>query len=124
MPHVRELNPLSRAVLLAALLLLVGLLFHQLVTLMVAILITILIAIPLSAAATRLERYRIPRWLGAFAGLLIGLGFVVGVLALLIPTFVDQVQKFVDQVPSMVDTLQAKVSDATSPSAGDDIQQF
>jgi predicted PurR-regulated permease PerM len=124
MPHVRDLNPLSRAVLLAALLLLLGLLFHQLVTLMVAILATILIAIPLSGMATWLERWGVPRWLGAFAGLVIGLGFLAGVLALLIPPFLDQTRTFVDQVPSIVDTIQAKVNHATSPNAGDDIQQF
>ena len=50
-PHVAY-----RAVLLAAGLLLFGLLFRQLATLMLAVLVTIVIAIPLSAAADRLER--------------------------------------------------------------------
>jgi hypothetical protein len=50
-PHVAY-----RAVLLAAGLLLFGLLFRQLVTLLLALLFTVIIAIPLAAAATRLER--------------------------------------------------------------------
>jgi predicted PurR-regulated permease PerM len=57
-PHVAY-----RAVLLAAGLLLFGLLFRQLVTLMLAVLFTVIIAIPLAAAATRLERRGIrARW--------------------------------------------------------------
>ena len=59
-PHVAY-----RAVLLAAGLLLFGLLFRQLVTLLLAILITIAVAIPLAAAATRLERRGVPRPIGA-----------------------------------------------------------
>ena len=41
---------------LAAVLLVLGLLFRQLATLLLAVLMTIIIAIPLSAGATRLER--------------------------------------------------------------------
>src|SRR4051794_36288532 len=59
-----------RIVLLAAGLLLFGLLFRQLVTLLLAMLITVVIAIPLDAAARRLERYRIPRPAGALIALL------------------------------------------------------
>ena len=47
--------------LLAAVLLVLGLLFRQLATLLLAVLMTMIIAIPLSAGATRLERRGIPR---------------------------------------------------------------
>ncbi len=57
-----------KVVLLAFALLAAGLLFREMVTLIVAILMTILIAIPLSALATRLERFGIPRFLGALPG--------------------------------------------------------
>ena len=73
-------NVVYRAVLLAAGLLLFGLLFRQLVTLLLAILMTMIVAIPLAAGASRLERYRIPRALGALISLLLGLG----VLALMV----------------------------------------
>jgi predicted PurR-regulated permease PerM len=124
MPELRHLHPLTRAVLLAGLLLLVGLLFHQLVTLLVAILATILLAIPLSACATALERFRIPRPVGALIGLLIGVGLVVGTLILVIPAFSDQANELVDQLPGIVDDLQQKAHEIGGANAGADIQHF
>jgi len=127
MPEARQLNPLTRAVLLAFALLALGLLFQKLVTLLVAVLITILIAIPLAAVATRLERYRIPRPVGALVGLLLGLGVLAGVLALIIPTFADQAQEFVDQVPAIVDDIEGTVADITGSEQGEvgtQIQEF
>src|SRR3954451_7978778 len=91
-----------RTVLLAAGLLLFGLLFRQLVTLLLAMLVTIIIAIPLSSGARRLERYRVPRPLGTLLVLLGGLGTLALIIYLLIPPFVDQTNQFVDDVPSMV----------------------
>ena len=69
-----DARTLYRAVLLGAGLLVVGLLFPKLVTLLVAILVTVLIAIPLAMCADCLERFGVPRALGAFAALLAGLG--------------------------------------------------
>jgi len=109
-PRPRRLHPASRAVLLAFGLVVLGLLFEQLVTLLVAILITVLIAIPLASVATKLERFRIPRALGALIGLLIGLGVLGGILALVIPAFVDQVRNFAEQAPATVDSLKAKIA--------------
>ena len=60
MPEIR-IPVAYRAVLLAAVLLVLGLLFQQLATLLLAVLMTVIIAIPLSAGATRLERRRVPR---------------------------------------------------------------
>ena len=108
-----------RTVLLAAGLLLFGLLFRQLVTLLLAILVTIVIAIPLAAAAERLERYRIPRAVGALIALLAGVGTLALVIYLLIPPFVDQTNQFVDDVPSIVKDLEKVYADVTGQSAGD-----
>jgi predicted PurR-regulated permease PerM len=127
MLETRQLNPLNRAVLLAFALLLFGLLFTELVTLLVAILITVLIAIPLAATATRLERYRVPRPLGALIALVIGIGVFGGTLALVIPSFADQAGEFVDRVPEIVDDFEHTVADITGsePSeVGTEIQQF
>jgi predicted PurR-regulated permease PerM len=127
MPETHQLNPLSRAVLLAAALLLFGLLFQQLVTLLIAILITILIAIPLSLCATRLERSGVPRWAGALVGLLLGIGIFVGVLALIIPSFADQAQEFVDEVPLIVEDVEEMIADVTDSQPGEvgaEIQEF
>jgi predicted PurR-regulated permease PerM len=114
-------------VFLAAALLVLGLLFRQLATLMLAVLMTIIIAIPLSAGATRLERHGVPRALGALLSLLAGLAVVAGILALIIPTFIDQTNEFVDDVPGIVHDLEVEIGDITGnrPSeVGNDIQDF
>jgi predicted PurR-regulated permease PerM len=116
-----------RTVLLAAGLLLFGLLFRQLVTLMLAILMTIIIAIPLAAAAERLERYRVPRAAGALLTLLAAVGTLVLTVYLLIPPFVDQTNEFVDDVPSIVKDLEKLYADVTGQNAGevgDKVQNF
>ena len=116
-----------RTVLLAAGLLLFGLLFRQLVTLLLAMLVTIIIAIPLAAAAKRLERYRIPRPAGALIALLAGVGTIALIIYLLIPPFVDQTNQFVDDVPSIVKDLEKVYADVTGQSTGevgDKVQNF
>ena len=116
-----------RTVLLAAGLLLFGLLFRQLVTLLLAMLVTVIIAIPLAAAAKRLERYRIPRPAGALIALLCGVGALALLVYLLIPPFVDQTNQFVDDVPSIVKDLEKVYADVTGQSTGevgDKVQTF
>jgi predicted PurR-regulated permease PerM len=116
-----------KAVALAAALLVLGLLFRQLATLMLAVLMTIIIAIPLSTGATKLEQRGVPRPLGAFATLLAGLAVLAGLLALIIPAFVDQMNQFVDDVPSIVTDLEASISDITGDrpgEVGDKVQDF
>jgi predicted PurR-regulated permease PerM len=116
-----------RAVVLAAALLVIGLVFRQLVTLMVAVLITVLIAIPLAASADFLERYRVPRPLGALAGLLLGLGVIAAVVAAVAPTFVDETEQFVDEVPRIIDELEQEVTDLTGAEPGEvgqEVQDF
>jgi predicted PurR-regulated permease PerM len=121
-PHVAY-----RAVLLAAGLLLFGLLFRQLVTLLLAILITIVFAIPLAAAATRFERRGIPRPVGALMALLGGVAAVALLITLLIPPFIDQTNEFVDAVPGIVNDLERTVADVTGEDAsdvGDRVEEF
>jgi predicted PurR-regulated permease PerM len=116
-----------RTVLLAAGLLLFGLLFRQLVTLLLAMLVTIIIAIPLAAGARRLERLRIPRPVGALLTLLAGVGALALIIYLLIPPFVDQTNQFVDDVPSIVKDLEKVYADVTGQNAGevgDKVQKF
>jgi predicted PurR-regulated permease PerM len=116
-----------RAILLAAGLLLFGLLFRQLVTLLLAILVTVVVAIPLAAAAERLERYRIPRPVGALVTLLAAVGTLGLVIYLLIPPFVDQTNEFVDDVPSITKDLEKVYADVTGQSSGevgDKVQRF
>ena len=127
MPEAQRAPVAYKAVVLAAVLLVLGLLFRQLATLMLAVLMTVIIAIPLSAGATRLERGGVPRPIGALATLLAGLAVLAGVLALVIPTFIDQVNEFVDDVPTIVHDLESTIGDITGdrPSeVGDSIQEF
>jgi predicted PurR-regulated permease PerM len=59
--------------------------------------------------------------------LLGGVAVLAGVIALIIPTFVDQVNKFVDDVPTIVDDLEQTVGDITGsrPSeVGDEVESF
>ena len=107
-----------RAVLLAAGLLVLGLLFRQLLTLLLAMLVTVIIAIPLAASADRLERRGLPRALGAFVALLGGLLTIAFLVALLIPPFVDQTDRFVADLPRIVDDLRDRVEDVTGAKPG------
>ena len=116
-----------RTVFLAAGLILFGLLFRQLVTLLLAMLMTIIIAIPLAAAAERLERFKIPRPAGALLALVTGIGTLALIVYLLIPPFVDQTNQFVDDVPSIVHNLEDVYADVTgqnSSEVGDKVQTF
>jgi predicted PurR-regulated permease PerM len=121
-PHVAY-----RAVLLAAGLLLFGLLFRQLVTLLLAILITIIFAIPLAAGASRLQRIGVPRAVGALLSLLGGIAAFALVITLLIPPFIDQTTEFADDVPRIVEDLEGHYADWTGQDAGevgDRVEEF
>ncbi len=127
MPETQQAPVAYKAVVLAAVLLVLGLLFRQLATLVLAVLMTVIIAIPLSAGATWLERRGVPRAMGAGATLLGGLAVLAGILALVIPVFIDQANAFVDDVPTIVHDLESTIGDITGnrPSeVGDTIQEF
>jgi predicted PurR-regulated permease PerM len=113
--------------LLAAGLLVLGLLFRQLVTLLLAALITVIIAIALAEVGSRLERRGIPRPLGVLAGLLGGLLVIAGVLALIIPPFIDETNQFADDVPRIADDLRDQLEDTTGAEPGevaDRVEEF
>jgi predicted PurR-regulated permease PerM len=123
----RNLHAIYKAVLLAAFLVILGLLFRQLVTLMVAVLITVIVGVALSSWTDRLERQGIPRAVGALLGILVALGTLAGILALVIPPFVHDMNKFVDQVPGIVNDLRDKlhnITGASSSQIGDRVQKF
>jgi predicted PurR-regulated permease PerM len=127
MPLYGQVPVAYRAVLLAAGLIVFGLLFQKLITLLVAILVTVIISIPLALVADRLERRRIPRPLGAFAALLAGLAVLAGVIALIVPPFIDQAEEFVDEVPATVQDLEELIGDiigADPTEVGNSIQDF
>lgn len=107
-----------RAVLLAAALVGAWLLFSQLATLFVLLIITVVLALPLDAAATRLQRRGVPRPLGALLALIVMVAAVVGVLVLAIPPFVAELQRFADQLPQLVDQLRAALGETIGAKPG------
>jgi predicted PurR-regulated permease PerM len=116
-----------RTVLLVAALVVLFLAFQQLVTLFIAVVATVLVAILLDAGATRLERRRIPRPLGALLTLLAGLAVFAVILVLVIPPFIDETNKFVANVPQIANDLQDRVHDITGASRseiGHRVQKF
>ncbi|MCW3023828.1 MAG: family transporter [Conexibacter sp.] len=114
-----------RAVLLAAALVAGWMLFRELASLFVLIVITIVLALPLEAAATRLERRRVPRFVGALLALVTIVAVVGGVLYLAIPPFVSELQRFADQLPGLVDQLRARLgaSSSTDGATGQSLQR-
>ncbi|MBA2793102.1 MAG: AI-2E family transporter [Thermoleophilaceae bacterium] len=102
-----------RAVLLAAGLLVFGLLFRQLATLLLAILITVIFAIALAIATDFLEGRKVPRGIGAFVALALGVGVVVGIFAVIIPAFVSQINEFAEKLPEFIEDLNARAGDLT-----------
>jgi predicted PurR-regulated permease PerM len=127
MPERVSAHVAYRAVLLAGALLVFGLVFRQLVTLLLAVLVTVIIAIPLAAAADRLERRGVPRQIGALVALLGGVLVVGVVIALLIPPFTDQTDQFVHDVPGIADDLRDRAADLTGSEPaefGDRVQKF
>lgn len=126
-PERGHVHVAYRVVLLAAGLVALGLLFRTLATLILLVLMTVIISIPLAALATLLERRRVPRPLGVLVGMLIGLSVIGGVLALVIPTFVDQGGEFVDNVPRYVEDLRRQVDRAAGEEdsqVGTNVQEY
>ena len=108
-----------RAVLLAAALIVFGLLFKELLTLLLAVLITVIIAIAISTVAEQLERHHVPRPIGALVALLAGMAILAGLLALIIPPFVDQTNEFAGNAPDIVADLRGQVHDVTGAEPGE-----
>jgi predicted PurR-regulated permease PerM len=118
---------LYRAVLLAFGLVIAALIVKQLLTLVLAVLIVVILALPLSACATFLQRFGVPRAIGAILALLVGLAAVGGLVALTVPVFTHEVNQFVNSLPSITDALRHRLGKltGTSPShVGTQIQQF
>jgi predicted PurR-regulated permease PerM len=116
-----------RAVLLAFGLVVVGLIFHTLLTLILAVLIMVIIALPLAAFADFLQRYHVPRAIGVVLGLLIGLGAFAGLLLLVIPVFSQEVNKFIADLPTLTSQFSHRIGRLTGTSAthvGHQIQHF
>jgi predicted PurR-regulated permease PerM len=118
LPPSKQAAIAYRAVLLAALLVILGLLFREILTLLLAGLLTVILALPLIAWTSMLERRKIPRPVGAVSGLLLFLGVVAGIFALIVPTFVEEARNLADELPEAAEEGLRWVSDATGLEEG------
>ena len=105
-----------KAILLAFGLVIAAMIFQALSTLVLGVLIVVVIAAPLAAFADLLERWHVPRAVGATLGLLIGLGAIAGLVALIVPVFSREVTHFVDELPRIGDSLERRLGRLTGSS--------
>jgi predicted PurR-regulated permease PerM len=90
--------------------------FQALSTLILGVLIVAIIAAPLAAFADLLERWHVPRAIGATLGLLIGLSAIGGLVALIVPVFSREVTHFVNELPQIGDVLTRRLGRLTGSS--------
>jgi predicted PurR-regulated permease PerM len=118
---------LYRTILLAFGLVVLGLIFQELIQLVLAVLIVVIIAAPLSAFATFLRRFKIPRGFGAPLGLLIGLAALGGLIYSIVPVFSHEVNDFSQSLPTIVAQIGHRLGRLTGTSQshlGQQIQHF
>ncbi len=105
-----------KAVLLAFGLVIGAMIFQALSSLILGVLIVVIIATPLSAFAELLQRWHVPRAIGALLGLLIGLGVIGGLVSLIVPVFTREVNHFAQELPSISDSLTRRLGRLTGSS--------
>jgi predicted PurR-regulated permease PerM len=105
-----------KAVLLAFGLVIAAFIFQALISLVLGVLIVAIISAPLSAFADILQRWRVPRAIGATLGLLIGLAAIGGLIALVVPVFTREVNHFAASLPQIGDSLTRRLGALTGSS--------
>lgn len=105
-----------KAILLAFGLVIAAIIFQALISLVLGVLIVVIIAAPLAAFADVLQRWRIPRAIGATIGLLLGLAVLGGLIALVVPVFTSEVNHFAKALPSIGDDLTRRLGRLTGSS--------
>lgn len=109
---------LYKTVLLAFGLVIAAMIFQALTSLVLGVLIVVIIATPLSAFADLLQRWRVPRAIGAALGLLLGLAALAGLVALVVPVFTREVNHFAASLPAISDSLTRRLGRLTGSSPG------
>ncbi len=106
------------AILLGAALIAAGLVAQQLSSLILATMLTIILSLPMSRSARWLAPLGVPRALGAFIGLFVGIAVVAGGLALLLPPLIDQARTLITAAPHLIRAAEVKVSSVTGDRPG------
>lgn len=102
-----------KGVLLAAALVVAGLVFRELVVFAIALVLSVIFAVLLAACADRLERLKIPRPIGALVGLLVALAFWAGVLVLAIPPFSHEMSVLAQSAPRLIGSAESQIHHLT-----------
>ena len=74
----------------------------QLRGLLLLVMISVVLACSIAPIVSWAERYRIPRWLGALLTYLTIIGTLVGIVLLIGPTVLDQIQLLIRQLPLLL----------------------
>ena len=106
------------AIFLGAILIVVGLLVQQLLTLLLAVMVTIILSLPLAWCGAALRRWAIPQPLGALIGLVTGLAAAGGLIALLVPTIASQAKTLVKAAPALVYSAEVRLGHLTGVKPG------
>ncbi len=106
------------AILMGGVLVVLGLLAAQLVTLLLAVMFTVIISVPLGSAASAFERRGRPRAIGALVALLAGLGAIAGLIALLVPRLTAQINQLINDAPGIVRGVEGRISQVTGQKPG------
>ena len=104
-----SVRDLYRAILLLALLGLVGLFFGELLRFLVVSFVTFLLALALAGGARLLARVRLPRTAGVLVTLLLLVGAFVAVGYALLPALLGQLNQFLAVLPDILGALQEQV---------------
>jgi predicted PurR-regulated permease PerM len=79
------------------------------------------LAYALSPAVDRLQRWRIPRWLGAFLVLLLVVGGLLGVVLIVVPAVLGEFQRFVERLPELLEDFARRTLPAIERTFGIDL---
>jgi len=86
-------------VLLIAVAVVILLLLWQVRSLLVLLMIAVVLAASIAPLVDGLERWRVPRWLGAIVVYLLLIGGIVGAVLLIGPNLIEQFERLIRQVP-------------------------
>lgn len=101
---------LTTLLLIFALGLLVILLW-QLRSLLITLMVSVVLAASISPVVNWAEKWRIPRWIATIITYLTLIGGLTGVVLLIGPTALDQIQRLIRQLPSYLETLRLIAED-------------